>query len=291
METPGFQGSALAATSVAEGHLIARAQQGDEAAFAEIYERYKRRVFALCLRLTRVPADAEDLTQEVFLLLFRKISTFRGESAFSTWLHRMVANVAFMHLRKKTRPPISLDDEGPSADEPVRREIADHDLRLKGCIDRVTLERAIAELPPGYRAVYALYELQGYGHHEIAGIMNWSVGNSKSQLHKARRKLRAFLSCRIRPLPDGVSKHPRERKLAVRRQSQVPYAYQNLRSPEDNGSTLRRGEAEVFKRYSQAKLNIMREALPRRDRHGNEHQQTLPQPAATDRVFAQFSLS
>jgi RNA polymerase sigma factor (sigma-70 family) len=125
METPGLRGSSLAATSFAEGDLIARAQKGDEAAFEEIFERYKRRVFAFCLRLTRVPADAEDLTQEVFLLLFRKISTFRGESAFSTWLHRMVANVDFMHLRKKTRPPVSLDDEGTSLDEPVRREIAE----------------------------------------------------------------------------------------------------------------------------------------------------------------------
>ena len=220
METPELQGSSLEATRVAEGDLILRAQKGDEAAFAEIFERYKRRVFALCLRLTRVPADAEDLTQDVFLLLFRKISTFRGESAFSTWLHRMVANVAFMHLRKKTRPPVSLDDLGPSPDEPARREVADHDLRLKGCIDRITLERAIAELPPGYRAVYALYELQGYGHHEIAEIMNWSVGNSKSQLHKARRKLRAWI-LPIRPLRAHTSKASKERKPAVRKRRQA----------------------------------------------------------------------
>src|SRR5215472_19096598 len=110
MATPGLQVSSLAAADLAERHLLGRAQQGDEAAFAEIFERYKRRVYSLCLRLTRVPADAEDLTQDVFLLLFRKISTFRGESAFSTWLHRMVANVAFMHLRKKSRPQFSLDD-------------------------------------------------------------------------------------------------------------------------------------------------------------------------------------
>ena len=200
--------------------MIARAQQGDEAAFAEIFERYKRRGYGLCLRLTRVPADAEDLTQDVFLLLFRKISTFRGESAFSTWLHRMVANVAFMHLRKKTHLPVSLDDEG-SPHESVRREVSDHDLRLMGSIDRITLERAIAELPPGYRAVYALYELQGYGHQEIAEIMNWSVGNSKSQLHKARRKLRAkILSCRIRLWPACNGKGLKDRKPAVGSQRQ-----------------------------------------------------------------------
>jgi len=213
MATPGLQVSSLAAADLAERHLLGRAQQGDEAAFAEIFERYKRRVYRLCLRLTRVPADAEDLTQDVFLLLFRKISTFRGESAFSTWLHRMVANVAFMHFRKKTHPPVSLDDEG-SPSEPLRREVTDHDLRLMGSIDRITLERAIAELPPGYRAVYALYELQGYGHHEIAEIMNWSVGNSKSQLHKARRKLRAkILSCRIRLSPGARAKGRRTTSL------------------------------------------------------------------------------
>jgi RNA polymerase sigma-70 factor, ECF subfamily len=224
MATAGLHGSSAVFTDVAEGHLIARAQQGDEAAFAEIFERYKRRVYSLCLRLTRVPADAEDLTQDVFLLLFRKISTFRGESAFSTWLHRIVANVAFMHLRRKTRP-VSLDGD-TTLDEPVRCEVADHDLRLKGCIDRITLERAIAELPPGYRAVYALYELQGYGHHEIAEIMNWSVGNSKSQLHKARRKLRArILSCRTRPSPAGISKESKERKPAVESRHQALYTH------------------------------------------------------------------
>jgi len=197
--TPTLDASPLAAANDSESELIARAQRGDAAAFAEIFERHKRRVYSLCLRITRVPADAEDLTQDVFLLLFRKISTFRGESAFTTWLHRMVANLSFMHLRKQRHPHISLDDAGPSPDEPARREVGDHDLRLKGCIDRIALERAIAKLPPGYRAAYALYELQGYGHHEISKIMNWSVGNSKSQLHKARRKLRAWMRRPPRP--------------------------------------------------------------------------------------------
>jgi RNA polymerase sigma-70 factor (ECF subfamily) len=225
MTTPSLDASSLAAADASESHLIARAQRGDESAFAEIFEKYKRRVYSLCLRMTRIPADAEDLTQDVFLLLFRKISTFRGESAFSTWLHRMVANVAFMHLRKKGRPQVSLDDVGPSQDQPVRRDVGDHDLRLKGCIDRITLERAIAKLPPGYRAVYALYELQGYGHHEIAEIMNWSVGNSKSQLHKARRKLEAWIrTCRTQPSSTSLRKEPRERKPATRRPHEQPYA-------------------------------------------------------------------
>lgn len=224
MTTQSLAASSLVAADVTETDLIARAQRGDEAAFAEIFQRYKRRVYSLCLRMTRVPADAEDLTQDVFLLLFRKISSFRGESAFTTWLHRLVANVAFMHLRKKSRPQVSLDDAGLSSDEPVRREVGDYDLRLQGCVDRITLERAIAKLPPGYRAVYALYELQGYGHHEIAKIMNWSVGNSKSQLHKARRKLRASIrGCRILPFPAHFSKESRERQPDTQRPRQQSY--------------------------------------------------------------------
>lgn len=222
MATASLVASSLAAD--AERCLIARAQRGDEAAFAEIFERYRRRVYSLCLRMTRVPADAEDLTQDVFLLLFRKISSFRGESAFSTWLHRMVANVAFMHLRKKSRPLVSLDDPGPVPEEPARREVGDSDLRLEGCVDRITLERAIAKLPPGYRSVYALYELQGYGHHEIAEIMKWSVGNSKSQLHKARRKLREWIRSR-RPMPVAMDrrKAPMEYRPSTRPRREARY--------------------------------------------------------------------
>jgi len=224
MRTPSLAASSLVPADASESHLIARAQRGDEAAFAEIFKRHKRRVYSICLRMTRVPADAEDLTQDVFLLLFRKISSFRGESAFTTWLNRLVSNVAFMHLRKNRRPHVSLDDAGRSPDEPVRREVGDHDLRLIGCIDRITLERAIATLPPGYRAVYALYELQGYGHHEIAEIMNWSVGNSKSQLHKARCKLRAWVQARRpRPSPASLRKEPTGHKRATRRPRQQSY--------------------------------------------------------------------
>jgi RNA polymerase sigma-70 factor, ECF subfamily len=216
MTTPSLAASSLAAAGASESRLIARAQRGDEAAFVEIFERHKQRVYSLCLRMTHVPADAEDLTQHVFLLLFRKISIFRGESAFTTWLHRLVANVALMHLRKKSRPLVSLDHLGPLLDEPVRREVGDHDLRLKGCIDRIALERAITKLPPGYRTAYALYELQGYGHHEITEIMNWSVGNSKSQLHKARRKLRAWVETRNSQLETRTSTPRHARAVAAR---------------------------------------------------------------------------
>jgi RNA polymerase sigma-70 factor (ECF subfamily) len=179
--------------AASETQLIARAQRGDEAAFAALFDMYKRRVYSLCLRMTGDTAEAEDLTQEAFLQLFRKISTFRGESAFSTWLHRLVVNVVLMHLRKKGLQQVSLDEPDTSGDEPVKREYGEDDRRLLRSIDRITLSRAIERLPPGYRAVFVLHDVEGYEHNEIAQMMNCSVGNSKSQLHKARLKLREYL--------------------------------------------------------------------------------------------------
>jgi len=176
-----------------ETDLIARAQRGDEEAFAALFEAHKRRIYSLCLRMTSNTAEAEDLTQEAFLQLFRKIATFRGESAFSTWLHRLAVNVVLMHLRKKGLQQVSLDETDNSQDEPVRRDYGSEDLRLTGSVDRIGLQDAIAELPPGYRAVFVLHDVEGYEHNEIAEIMKCSVGNSKSQLHKARMKLRERL--------------------------------------------------------------------------------------------------
>jgi len=143
--------------------------------------------------MTGNTAEAEDLTQEAFLQLFRKISTFRGESAFSTWLHRLAVNVVLMHLRKKGLQQISLDETDTSQDEPVKRDYGSDDRRLVGSVDRIGLQKAIAGLPPGYRAVFVLHDVEGYEHNEIAEIMKCSVGNSKSQLHKARMKLRERL--------------------------------------------------------------------------------------------------
>jgi RNA polymerase sigma-70 factor (ECF subfamily) len=182
-----------AASKASESQLISRAQRGDELAFEELFNAHRRRVYSLCLRMTGDPAEAEDLAQEAFLQLFRKIGTFRGESAFSTWLHRLVVNVVLMHLRKRGLQQVSLDDVDNSQEEPVRREYGEEDLRLLGSVDRITLERAIAHLPPGYRAVFVLHDVEGYEHNEIAQIMSYSIGNSKSQLHKARLKLRDWL--------------------------------------------------------------------------------------------------
>jgi len=182
-----------ATKAVLDAQLIARAQRGDEEAFAALFEAHKRRVYSLCLRMTGNTAEAEDLTQEAFLQLYRKIATFRGESAFSTWLHRLAVNVVLMHLRKKGLQQISLDEVDTSQDEPVKRDYGSDDRRLTGSVDRIGLQDAIAELPPGYRTVFVLHDVEGYEHNEIAEIMNCSVGNSKSQLHKARMKLRERL--------------------------------------------------------------------------------------------------
>ena len=151
--------------------------------------------------MTGNTAEAEDLSQEAFLQLFRKIATFRGESAFSTWLHRLVVNVVLMHLRKKGLQQVSLDETDNSQEEPVKRDYGDDDRRLMGSVDRISLTRAIDELPPGYRAVFVLHDVEGYEHNEIAQIMGCSIGNSKSQLHKARMKLRESLRRQQRTNP------------------------------------------------------------------------------------------
>jgi RNA polymerase sigma-70 factor, ECF subfamily len=183
-----------------EAEAIRRAQAGDAAAFEHLFQLHSRRVYALCLRMVGNPADAEDLAQEAFLQLFRKIATFRGESAFSTWLHRMTVNVVLMRLRKKSLPTDSLEEslEPDSENSGPKRDVGAADLRLSGAVDRVNLERSIEKLPPGYRTVFILHDVQGYEHNEIADIMGCSVGNSKSQLHKARTRLRELLQEEIR---------------------------------------------------------------------------------------------
>jgi len=139
------------------------------------------------------PAQAEDLAQEAFLQLFRKIGTFRGESAFSTWLHRMTVNVVLMQLRKKSLPQVSLEETIESDDETQKKELGAEDMKLSGSIDRLQLQRAIDRLPPGYKTVFVLHDVEGFEHNEIAEMVGCSIGNSKSQLHKARLKLRDYL--------------------------------------------------------------------------------------------------
>lgn len=177
-----------------EAAAIEQAKQGNPSAFEFLYNLHKRRIFSLCLRMTSNREEAEDLTQEVFLQVFRKIGTFRGESAFSTWMHRLATNLVLMRLRRKGLPTSSLEEAaGQNSEDSWKRELGAPDISLAGSVDRVTLERAIQALPDGYRLIFLLHDVEGYEHKEIAGIMGCSVGNSKSQLHKARMKLRELL--------------------------------------------------------------------------------------------------
>jgi RNA polymerase sigma-70 factor (ECF subfamily) len=177
---------------LSETDAIRLAQAGDAAAFERIFRSYNRRVYGLCLRMVRNQTDAEDLTQEAFLQLFRKIHTFRGESVFSTWLYRVSANVVLMRLRKKGLMEIPLEN-GDEEEDSIQKEFGATDPVLSGTIDRMNLDRAIGELPPGYRKAFMLHDVEGYEHHEIAEILGCSIGNSKSQLHKARMQLRNLL--------------------------------------------------------------------------------------------------
>jgi RNA polymerase sigma-70 factor (ECF subfamily) len=182
-------------TVLTDAEVVRLAQQGDVTAFERIYRMHNRKVHALCLRMAGNPAEAEDLTQDVFLQLFRKIGTFRGESAFSTWLHRMSVNIVLMRFRKRPKAETSLDTITNPEEESSRppQEFGAPDLRLNGVIDRVTLQAAINELAPGYRAMFILHDIQGYKHEEIAQMFGCSAGNSKSQTHKARIQLRQLL--------------------------------------------------------------------------------------------------
>src|ERR1700681_35326 len=181
--------------NLSEAEIVKRAQNGDDAMFERLYRRHSRRVYAVCVRMVKDPAEAEDLTQEAFLLLFRKIHTFRGESAFSTWLHRLAVNRVLMCLRRKSLPSVSIDEplDSNEASGPPAINLGSLDSILEGSLDRINLERCIKRLPTGYRTIFLLHDVQGYKHQEIAEILGRSVGDSKSQLHKARAQLRGFL--------------------------------------------------------------------------------------------------
>jgi RNA polymerase sigma-70 factor (ECF subfamily) len=176
-----------------ERSLVQRAQRGDEQAFATLFQLHKKRVYSVCLLMTKDVAEAEDLTQEAFLQVFRSVGSFRCDSAFSTWLYRIAVNTVLMKLRRRKAPPISLDEPVSAESPSLRRDIGKADPRLSGAIDRIALRRAMQELPEGCRKIFALHEVEGYQHHEIAKMLDCSVGNSKSQLHKAKMKMRDLL--------------------------------------------------------------------------------------------------
>jgi RNA polymerase sigma-70 factor (ECF subfamily) len=180
--------------SLTEAEAIGQAKQGVASAFEYLYKAHCRRVYNLCLRMIKNQAEAEDLTQQVFLQLFRKISTFRGESGFSTWLHRVTVNIVLMHLRRKK--PVELLAQGLERCTSNGESSSEHgpsDTSMYGAIERLNLMRAIRKLPCGYKQIFLLHDVIGYQHCEIAGLLGCSTGSSKSQLHKARKRLRCVL--------------------------------------------------------------------------------------------------
>ena len=181
-------------SNLTEAEAIVRAREGDAAGFEHLYRAHCRRVYGMCLRMIKNSADAEDLTQQAFLQLFGKIGTFRGESGFSTWLHRVTVNIVLMHLRRKKPTEILCEDlDRRASDDEGPREHASSDTSMLGAIERFNLMRAIRKLPSGYKQIFLMHDVIGYEHSEIAGLLGCSTGCSKSQLHKARKRLRRLL--------------------------------------------------------------------------------------------------
>ncbi len=141
--------------------------------------------------MTGNTSEAEDLTQESFIQLFRKINSFRGDSAFTTWLHRLTVNQVLMHFRKKS---VRVEKTTTEGETPVQVVRGTEDPARMPVVDRIALERAVAQLPPGYRTVFVLHDVEGHEHEEIARMLGVAVGTSKSQLHKARLKLRTLIN-------------------------------------------------------------------------------------------------
>ena len=190
---PAFQTPAIEENLAPDAPDFALAQKaagGNIAAFELIYERYHRRTYSLCLRMTGSQSEAEDLTQEVFIQLFRKIGSFRGDSAFSTWLHRLTVNQVLMHFRRRSVKNEKTSEDGEMPEQTVSGTENPNKMPV---VDRIALKKAISELPNGYRKVFILHDIEGYEHEEVARMLGISVGTSKSQLHKARLKLRGLL--------------------------------------------------------------------------------------------------
>jgi RNA polymerase sigma-70 factor (ECF subfamily) len=182
--------------------LAKSASHGDMGSFEELYKRHHRRVYSICLRMLQNSSEAEDLTQDVFIQLYRKIGSFRGDSAFTTWLHRMTVNQVLMHFRKRTVKYEKTTEEGETPVQMVAGTANPERMRI---VDKIALDNAIEQLPNGYKNVFVLHDVEGFEHEEVARILGCSVGTSKSQLHKARLKLQKLLKKKANPRLVGIS--------------------------------------------------------------------------------------
>lgn len=168
-------------------------QSGRPVVFDFIYRSHLQRVYALCLRMVKDPARAEDLTQETFIQVYRKIDTFRGESAFTSWLYRVTTNLVLMSFRRENPVSVSLEQITSDPDGPVLPELARPDADLCGLFDRLDLQAVVPQLPRHCKTVFMLHDVQGYTHKEVATILGCSVGTSKSYLFRAHKRLRELL--------------------------------------------------------------------------------------------------
>lgn len=182
--------------------LTQASSKGNMAAFEEIYQRHHRRVYSICLRMLQNAFEAEDLTQDVFIQLYRKVGSFRGDSAFTTWLHRLTVNQVLMHFRKRNVKFEKTTEEGETPEQIVAGTANPFKMQI---VDKMALENAIEQLPAGYKNVFVLHDVEGFEHEEVARILGCSVGTSKSQLHKARLKLRKLLKKKANPRLVGLS--------------------------------------------------------------------------------------
>ena len=183
-------------SSKTDFELTKAAATGNMAAFEELYQRHHRRVYSICLRMLQNASEAEDLTQDVFIQLYRKVGSFRGDSAFTTWLHRLTVNQVLMHFRKRNVKFERTTEEGETPVQVVPGTESPYKMPI---VDKIALDTAIAQLPEGYKNVFVLHDVEGFEHEEVAKILGCSVGTSKSQLHKARLKMRKLLRKKANP--------------------------------------------------------------------------------------------
>ncbi|HXE81591.1 MAG TPA: RNA polymerase sigma factor [Vicinamibacterales bacterium] len=172
--------------NAAEAELIERCRRREPGAFEQLYREHAPRVYNLTSRVCGSLSEGEDLTQEVFMQVYRKLDSFRGDAALGTWIYRLATNLCLDHLRRRRVP----GRETESLDDAVMPAASTKPLNM----DAMDLERAIARLPDGYRAAFVLHDVEGFQHHEIAAILGIAEGTSKSQVHKARLKLREYLT-------------------------------------------------------------------------------------------------
>ena len=190
---PAIAAAGAAANRAEELALVERCRKGDLAAFETIYRTHSGRLYSVACRMLGNPADAEDMLQEIFLAAHRKLESFRGESALGTWLFRLATNLCLDHLRSRAaragQLTGALDDEPALADSGSRK-------LAERTVAKMDLERAMARLPEGCRTAFVLHDVEGLEHREVADMLGIAEGTSKSQVHKARLRLRAMLGRR-----------------------------------------------------------------------------------------------